>query len=125
MSAQTETSSNFLDNIKWVVAIGLLIAAVIANQMFSSMAVSLRAIGVIVLVFAAAGLLATTIKGAQFLGFAKESRTEVRRVVWPTRKEAIHTTLIVLAATFVVALLLWGLDGILVRIVGFAAGMSI
>ncbi len=125
MSANTETTSNPLDSLKWIIAIGLLVAAVIGNSILGDVSVAFRAMGVIVLVLAAAGILATTIRGSQFLGFAKESRTEVRKVVWPTRKEATHTTLIVLLATFIVALVLWGLDGILVRVVGFAAGMSI
>jgi len=58
------------------------------------------------------------------LSFAKESRTEVRKVVWPTRQEANQTTLIVLAATLVMALILWGLDGIIVRVVGFITGIG-
>ncbi len=125
MSANTGTTSNPLDSLKWIVAIGFLATAVAGNYMLGTVSVAFRAMGVIVLVLAAAGTLATTIRGAQFLGFAKESRIEVRKVVWPTRKEATHTTLIVLLATFIVALLLWGLDGILVRVVGFAAGMGI
>lgn len=125
MSANTETTSNPMDTLKWIVAIGLLAAAVVGNNMLSDVAVAFRAIGVIVLVLAAAGTLATTVRGAQFLGFAKESRLEIRKVVWPNRKEATSTTLIVLVVTLVVALLLWGLDGILVRVVGFAAGMDI
>jgi preprotein translocase subunit SecE len=68
--------------------------------------------------------LATTDKGRRFLGFAKESRTEVRRVVWPTRQEATQTTLIVVVATAIVALILWGMDAILVRIVGFFTGLE-
>src|SRR5690554_6773332 len=125
MSANTETTSNPLDSLKWIIAIGLLAAAVVGNYMLGDVSLAYRAPAIIVLVLAAAGTLATTVRGAQFLGCAKESRTEVRKVVWPTRKGATHPTLIVLLATFIVALVLWGLDGILVRVVGFAAGMSI
>jgi preprotein translocase subunit SecE len=59
------------------------------------------------------------------VSFAKESRTEVRKVVWPSRQEATQTTLIVVVATVIVALILWGLDGILVRVVGFLTGLEI
>jgi preprotein translocase subunit SecE len=89
------------------------------------MSVVLRAASVVILVALAGFLAATTEKGKTFLGFAKESRTEVRKVVWPSRKEATQTTLIVLAVTVLVALLLWGLDGILVRVVGLATGVTI
>ena len=72
----------------------------------------------------AAGVAAVTGKGRQFLTFAKESRTEVRKVVWPTRQEATQTTLIIAVATAIIALLLWGMDAILVRIVGFLTGLE-
>ena len=87
--------------------------------------VVLRALGVVVLVVVAGLVAAQTNKGKTFLGFAKESRTEVRKVVWPTRKEASQTTLIVIVATVIVALILWGLDGIFVRVVGLATGIRI
>ena len=60
---------------------------------------------------AVAGMVALqTAKGAAFWALVKGSRTEIRKVVWPTRQEAVQTTLIVLAFTILVALLLWGLD---------------
>ena len=49
---------------------------------------------------------------------------EVRKVVWPSRQELNQTTLIVLAATVIAALILWGLDGILVWVVGFITGIG-
>ncbi len=54
-----------------------------------------------------------TAKGKSFLVLAKEARTEIRKVVWPTRQETTQTTLIVVAVVLVMALLLWGLDSLL------------
>lgn len=125
MSANTENQSNPMDVVKWLVTVALLAAAVVGNSFYGEVSVVFRALGVILLVAIAAFVAASTLRGKQFLGFAKESRTEVRKVVWPSRKEATNTTLIVLAATVVVALILWGLDGILVRVVGFATGVSV
>jgi preprotein translocase subunit SecE len=93
--------------------------------MYADLSVLVRAVGVVVAVAAALGLLATTEKGRTFIAFAKESRIEVRKVVWPTRQETTHTTFIVMLATVVMALILWGLDGILFRIVGFLTGLEI
>lgn len=124
MSANAESQSNPADKMKWILAIALLAAAVVGNYIYDDVSVVFRALGVIVLVVIAGVVASQTAKGQQFLGFAKDSRTEVRKVVWPTRKEAIHTTAIVLVATVIVALLLWGLDGILVRVVGMATGIT-
>lgn len=124
MSANTESQSNPMDGLKWVVAIALLAAAVVGNYFYGDVMVVFRALGVILLVALAAGIASRTTKGQAFINFAKESRIEVRKVVWPSRKEATHTTAIVLIATVIVALVLWGLDGILVRVVGMVTGVS-
>ena len=83
------------------------------------------AVDFVVAVAAGLGIAAVTEKGRTFLAFAKEARIEVRKVVWPTRQETTHTTLIVMVATVIMALILWGLDGILFRAVGFLTGLEI
>lgn len=124
MSANTESQTNSMDGLKWAVVIALLAAAVVGNYLYGDAMVVFRALGVLLLVAGAAFVASRTEKGQTFLNFAKESRTEIRKVVWPNRKEATHTTAIVLVATVIVALILWGLDGILVRVVGMATGVS-
>ncbi|RUO80174.1 preprotein translocase subunit SecE [Idiomarina tyrosinivorans] len=125
MSANTETRSSSLDWFKWILVIILLAAAVGGNHYYAEQySVLVRAVGVVVLVGIAAFLAAFTGKGQKFLSFAKESRTEVRKVVWPTRQESTQTTLIVVVATVIMSLILWGLDAVLVRIVGFITGLE-
>src|SRR5204862_6297918 len=45
--------------------------------------------------------------GRQFAIFAGESVAEVKKVVWPTRKETVQTTAAVFAFAVVMALFLW------------------
>ncbi|MCL1040013.1 preprotein translocase subunit SecE [Shewanella corallii] len=124
MTTNTENQGNSLDMVKWGLAFILLAAAVIGNQMYSEeVSVLVRAIAVVV-AFALAGFIALqTAKGKQALAFARESQIEVRKVVWPTRQEALNTTFIVLAATGILAVILWGLDAVLLRIVNFITGV--
>ena len=58
-------------------------------------------------------LLWTSATGRDFLNFAKESVRETKKVVWPTRKEAMQITGIVFAFVTVMALFLWGTDKLL------------
>jgi preprotein translocase subunit SecE len=58
-------------------------------------------------------LLWTSATGRDFLGFAKESVRETKKVVWPTQKEATQITGIVFAFVLVMAIFLWGTDKIL------------
>lgn len=124
MSEKTEKQSNPLDMLKWLVVFALLAGLVTANTMYGEVSVLYRALVAVAVVVIAGFIAATTEKGSTFLNFAKESRLEVRKVVWPTRQEANQTTLIVLAATLVMALILWGIDGILVRLVSFVTGIG-
>jgi preprotein translocase subunit SecE len=48
--------------------------------------------------------------GRQFAVFAGESLDEVKKVVWPTRKETIQTTAAVFAFVVVMAIFLWLTD---------------
>ncbi|CCP01341.1 Preprotein translocase subunit secE [Erwinia amylovora Ea644] len=125
MSANTEAQGNGrgLEIVKWLGVVVLLVAAVAGNAWYRDVTLPLRALAVVVLMAAAAGLALLTIKGKATLAFAREARTEVRKVVWPTRQETLHTTLIVAAVTAVMSLILWGLDGILVRLVSFITGL--
>ncbi|AOJ97386.1 preprotein translocase subunit SecE [Burkholderia vietnamiensis] len=45
--------------------------------------------------------------GKSLIAFAKDSYKEVRKVVWPTRKEATQTTLVVFGFVLVMAIFLW------------------
>ncbi|MGX9461118.1 preprotein translocase subunit SecE [Shewanella sp. A14] len=123
MTTNTENQSNSLDIVKWGVAVLLIAAAVIANQFYADANVVARVAGVII-AFAIAGVIALqTSKGKQAQSFAREAHIEVRKVVWPTRQEALNTTFIVLAATAVMALILWGFDAVLLRVVNLITGV--
>ncbi len=124
MSANVEQSNNGLDVVKWVIAIALLAGAVIANNMFDQESVLIRAIGVVAAVVIAGFFAATTTKGKTFIAFAKESNKEVRKVIWPSRQEATQTTLIIFAATAIIAIILYFLDMFLRWAVALLTGIG-
>ncbi|XQW84871.1 preprotein translocase subunit SecE [Thalassotalea piscium] len=126
MNASTESQpSGSLDSLKWVLIVLILIGAVVGNYLYSDLSVLIRAIAVVAAVIVAGLIAMQTVKGRAAVNFAKESRTEVRKVVWPTRQEAVQTTGIVIVATFIMSLLLWGLDTALFEIVGFITGLKV
>ncbi len=51
--------------------------------------------------------------GRDFVGFARESVREAKKVVWPSRKEAMQITGIVFAFVVMMAIFLWGTDKVL------------
>ncbi|MDD2768656.1 MAG: preprotein translocase subunit SecE [Methylococcus sp.] len=115
MSIQTtsESSASGLDTAKLVLALVFLVAGVVGYYYFSDFSVVYRALGVVGLGVLAAALASTTAPGQVLLGFFRESRIEVRKVVWPTRQEAVQATLMVVALVFFVGVFLWLLDMLL------------
>jgi preprotein translocase subunit SecE len=114
MSTQEQTSSSSaLDPIKWILAIAALAGAVYANHYLVDGSALIRAVAVIALIAVGLGIGFSTTKGKAGWAFAKESRIEARKVIWPTRPETVQTTLIIIVAVFIVALLLWGIDAAL------------
>jgi preprotein translocase subunit SecE len=58
----------------------------------------------------AIALVWTSAPGRGFLNFAKESVRETKKVVWPTRKEALQITAVVFGFVLIMAIFLWGTD---------------
>ncbi|WP_022942096.1 preprotein translocase subunit SecE [Psychromonas hadalis] len=119
-ATNTENSNSSMDGLKWAVTIILLVAIIAGNYLYGESVHVVARVLVLVIMAGLAVLSASmTEKGKTFVGFAKDSRLEVRKVVWPTRQETVQTTLIILAVSTIVGLVLWGLDGIFVRVVAF------
>ncbi|WP_392558954.1 preprotein translocase subunit SecE [Orbus mooreae] len=115
VSDNQETSKLF-DRFKWFVVLVLVALVVWGNFYFAEpnaiyqVGTVIRVIVVVIISILALLLAMTTLKGRNFINFAKESRVEMRKVVWPTRKETVQTTLLIAVITIVVGLCLWGVD---------------
>jgi len=113
MGARVESAGRTQDTLKWLAATLLLGAAVWAFYHFGDESLLLRVIGLLIVAGGAAAIGFTTDKGRAAWEFMRESRTELRKVVWPTRKETTQTTLVVMGVVALMALFLWMVDGIL------------
>jgi len=97
-----------------LVAFLLLAIGVAGYYLLSDKALVLRIIAVLAGLASAIAVLWTTPVGQQSLGFISDSVAEARKVVWPTRKETIQTTLIVFILVVIMAAFLALVD------IGFA-----
>ncbi len=122
MNAKTEEKAGSLDGLKWLVVVLLVAAGIGGNMYYAEYSLLYRVLGLLVLALIAGLLAVQTLQGAAFWKLAKEARTEIRKVVWPTRQESTQTTLIVVAFVIVMALILWGLDTLLGWLVSLAIG---
>jgi preprotein translocase subunit SecE len=122
MSIKAEAKESRFDALKWLVVVVLVVVGVVANHYFAAQSILYRVVGLLVLAAIAAFVALQTAKGQAFFGLLKDARTEIRKVVWPTRQETTQTTLIVVAVVLVMALLLWGLDSLLGWLVSTIVG---
>lgn len=123
MSESIGPKEEKFDSLKWFIIACLIGGGVWANFHYTeSVAWALRfAAGIVVFMVAFAIFLRTT-KGAEFWDFAKESRVELRKVVWPTRQETVQSTITVAIMVFIMSILLWMVDSVLMRLVSVFTG---
>jgi preprotein translocase subunit SecE len=119
---QPGSSASGGDIVKYVLALALVAAGVFAFYWFSDWATVLRGLIVAAGLIAGAVVFLTTAKGAQTREFLSESRFELRKVVWPTRQEAMRTTWVVMIAVALLSLILAGFDVVIQAIVKFLLG---
>lgn len=44
--------------------------------------------------------------------YFREAKSEMKKVVWPSRKQVVNNTLVVIAAVLVIGIIIWVLDAI-------------
>jgi preprotein translocase subunit SecE len=109
-NSQIETVHTGADKAKLVGAALLLVAGIAAFYVLGKSDLWVRVVTLLVLMAAAVGVFFTSESGRELIGFGKESVREVKKVVWPTRKEAMQNTMYVFAFVFAMAFFLWITD---------------
>ncbi len=98
------------DKIKLTFAIAFIAASVVSYHYFSDQAAYLRLLMVLAGLGISAAIAWQTGPGQRFFVFAKEAKDETKKVVWPTRKEALQTTAMVFLFVVAMAIFLWLTD---------------
>jgi preprotein translocase subunit SecE len=124
MNANTEQTGSGLDTVKLAVVIALLAAGVYGFYSFADQPLWVRLAGLLAVIGGAVFVALQTAVGRTVWQFASDSRTEVRKVVWPSRQETLQTLLIITIAVLVTALFLWAIDALLFAVVRALTGQG-
>jgi len=108
--APVETVSTAADKAKLAAAAVLLVGGIAAFYLLGEQAGWMRVLALLGLLAAAVAVFFVSEPGKQLIGFSRDSAREVKKVVWPTRNEALQMTGYVFAFVFVMALFLWLTD---------------
>ena len=114
MNAKTETTVSPLDRIKIGLAIALLVGGVVGYYYYAGEYSQLyRVVGLLTALVLAAVIGMQSDPGRRLWRFAQGSRIELRKVIWPTRQEAMQTTIAVIIFVIVMGVFFWLLDMLL------------
>lgn len=109
-TTQVETVSTAGEKAKLGVAIALVVAAIAAFYLLAAQGEIVQWLALIAGLVAAAAVFLVSESGRQLIALGKDSVREARKVVWPTRKEALQMTAYVFAFVVVMAIFLWLTD---------------
>lgn len=124
MNARAEAAATGLDTVKLVAAAVLLVAGLYGFYHFAVYSTLLRVAGLLVISGVAAFVALQTEQGRRLWRFVGDARTEVRKVVWPTRQETVQTTLVVIVMVLILGIILWLFDMMLMGILRFLTGQG-
>ena len=110
MASQVETVSTNADKAKLGLAAALVIASLVGFYLLSKQGQLVQWGALTCGLVAAVVAIMSSEPGRQFLAFGRDSWREVKKVVWPTRKEAVQMTAYVFAFVVIMALFLWLTD---------------
>ncbi|MDQ5848827.1 MAG: preprotein translocase subunit SecE [Pseudomonadota bacterium] len=99
-----------IDKIKLGAAVVLVGLGIWGYYLLADTALILRILAVVGGILAGAAVAWLSTPGREFAAFAAESVAEVKKVVWPTRKETVQTTAAVFAFVVAMAIFLWMTD---------------
>ncbi|MBA2724300.1 MAG: preprotein translocase subunit SecE [Methylibium sp.] len=105
-----ETVSTAADKAKLAAAALLVVGGVAAFYLLGTQDLWLRVVALLCLLVAAVVVFFTSEPGKALMAFGRDAVRELRKVVWPSRKEAMQMTGYVFAFVFVMALFLWLTD---------------
>lgn len=113
MASRAEVPTSSADTIKFVIAGALGLAGLVAFYVFAEQSLLLRTLALLAVGALVAFIIYQTALGKRTVAFFRDARTEVRKVVWPSRAETTQTTLTVVVIVIIVGIFLWLLDMLL------------
>ncbi len=112
-TSQVETVSTGADKAKLAAAVALVLASIAGFYLLSKQGALVQWAALLAGLVVAVGVFLISESGKRLIAFARDAWREVKKVVWPTRKETIQMTAYVFGFAVVMALFLWFTDQVL------------
>ena len=124
MAEASAAPNRALDAAKLAASLLVLAAGIVGFYWFNEEPVYIRVPALLVAVGISLALFFITSNGRVIWGYMQGSRTEVRKMVWPTRQETFQTTLTIFIVVGLLGVFLWLIDMLLLNAVRFITGQG-
>ena len=111
--------------LQWFCIFIILFITIIYNFLFSDVIFIFRILCNLCLICSAFFVFLYTKTGKKLLFLITESKHEIKKIIWPSKKETLYTTFIVSIVTVIISLLIWGIDNILFHLVSFITNLRL
>ncbi|QJC29172.1 preprotein translocase subunit SecE [Enterobacteriaceae endosymbiont of Plateumaris rustica] len=118
-------SKFILEFIKWTISILLFIFIIIYDYLYQNIEFAVRIIIICPILILIIFTILSTNKGEKIFLFIRETRIETLKVIWPSYKETLQITLIIIIITLIMSIIIWGLDSILIFLISFLTNMRL
>ena len=109
-TSEVQTVSASGEKVRLALAVALVVAALVGFSLLSPKGVLVQWAGLLIGLVAAVVVFFTSEMGRQLVAFGRDAVREVKKVVWPERKEAMQITVYVFGFVVVMAVFLWLTD---------------
>jgi preprotein translocase subunit SecE len=120
----TEAQASSMDTVKLTLALALLGGGIFAFYWFADQSLLMRVLALLGITGVSVFIASQTTLGRTTWAFIGNTRTEVRKVVWPTRAETVQTTLAVLFVVVLMGVVLWLMDMVLLWAIRLLTGQG-
>ena len=113
-----------MDTVKLTLALALLGGGIFAFYWFADQSLLMRVLALLGITGVSVFIASQTALGRTTWAFVGNTRTEVRKVVWPTRAETVQTTMAVLFVVVLMGVVLWLMDMVLLWAIRLLTGQG-
>ncbi|QIE01807.1 preprotein translocase subunit SecE [Buchnera aphidicola] len=112
-----QKKSKVLEKIKWLSISFFLLLLFFIKYYFYKIQLLIRVFIILFLALCAGGIFLYTKKGKHILSLIIMSKQEMKKIIWPTYKETLYTTLIIISVAILISFLLWCADNIILHLI--------
>ncbi|AEO07873.1 preprotein translocase subunit SecE [Buchnera aphidicola] len=114
-----QQKSKILEKIKWLSILFFFLLLLFFTYYFYTTQLLIRIFITLLLILCIGGVFISTKKGKHIISCIIMSTKEMKKIIWPTYKDTLYTTLIIISVTILISFLLWCIDSIIFRLIAF------